>query len=131
MKALLRLGLLVVCVIIVSGCAAIVEAHKRSFAAPSDPSLVLLGAVSTGGGGLMPPQSVLRDTLREAAARKFSVPVEEIVLGPLEIGGSEELGEETEYANVGVATVALRPRPRGNGSWQASAEASRRIPKQS
>lgn len=131
MKALIPRSLLAVCLFLAAGCASIVEAHKRSFATPSDPSLVALGEVSTGGGGLMPPQSVLKETLREAAARKFGIPVEEIVLGPLEIGGSQELGDEAEYTNIGVATVALPPRQRGTGSWQASAEVSRRVPKQS
>jgi hypothetical protein len=123
MNALPRFVSLLSALLLVAGCA------TRSGEQP-DPALVRLGEVSTGGPGIAPSYAAVQFTLRNQAAQQYGVPVEEIVLGPIDIaGGTTMTTQSQEYVSAGVATVALPTDHRGLGSWQATAEVARRAPK--
>jgi hypothetical protein len=67
--------------------------------------------------------------LREQAARQFSVPVGEIVVGSVDIEGGEVIVSAPEYSTTGLMTVEVPTGGRGPSSWRASATVWRRAPK--
>jgi len=128
MKAnLLRLVLILPVVALVFGCASTGGHVSSASAAPANSRVTSLGVVGTSGYGNAPSEPGLRMTLRNEAARQFGVPVEEIVLGDLEIDESRSLGWEAGELN----TNGNDHRMVDGGKWSARAEASRKTPKQS
>jgi hypothetical protein len=112
-----------------AGCSSTRQSSERAVNAADDTPKVSLGQVSTSGSGLMPSYPALKLTLRHMAARQFNVPVDEIVVGSIELNGGRELGarpaESGGFANV------LTPVNEESGSWTATAEVSRKVAKQS
>lgn len=128
MKSLVRLCLVASSLVFVAGCATRRdEAPVNAFAAPPGTVILPLGQVSMSGVGITPPYASLQASLREEAARRFHLPVEEIVVGPVDVGSEEQLTPQAEYQNVGTASVALPTPHRGEIRWTATAEVRRKL----
>lgn len=87
--------------------------------------LPALGVVSLSGSGQQPSETALRADLRQQAARNYHVPVDEIVLGPLNFEGVRALGWEPNRMTDGSLG---QPHVVDAAAWSVSAEVRRKVP---
>jgi hypothetical protein len=120
-KVLVSVAVLAAVIVLTAGCTTTRLADAKSV--NPEQTSPALGVVRLSGMGNPPAEAALRIDLRQRAAREFNIPVDEVVLGPLDFSGVGSAGWEADRLSDGSHAPV---RPVEATSWAARAEVRRK-----